>query len=70
MKSETGNLAIICATRDDVLFQAQNGEVTVHVGSGPESGTLTAAWNDNERISEIIRELNFGKYRSESWQEE
>lgn len=63
--NQTGNLAIICVTRDDVLFQAHKGEITVHVGHGSQRATLTAPRNDDEKINEIIRELNFGKFRLE-----
>lgn len=29
---------------------------------GPERGTLSAAWEDDNTIQDMIRELNFGRY--------
>jgi hypothetical protein len=60
---QLGNLAMVCADRDDVSFQILKGEVTVHAGDGPGREAFNAAWHDDEKINEIIRELNFGKYR-------
>lgn len=59
---QLGNLALVCARRPSVLMQIHDGEVTVHVGAGPERATLRATSDDNAAISEIIRELNFGRY--------
>ena len=33
---QLGNLAIVCAGRSDVLLQIFQGQVTVHVGRGPQ----------------------------------
>jgi hypothetical protein len=60
---QLGNLALVCATRDDVSFTMLKGEVTVHVGDGPAREALTTAWHDDKKITAIIRELNFGKYK-------
>lgn len=59
---QLGNLAIVCAKRRDVLLQLLNGHVAVHIGSGPGRGMMHAAWGDDEKISKMIYELNFGKY--------
>lgn len=60
---QLGNLAIICAQRKDLTFVMLRGLVNVIVRSGESSyDTLTVAWDDDETISEIIHELNFGKY--------
>jgi hypothetical protein len=59
---QLGNLAIICACRWDTLLQVLDGTVTVHAGRGSERAVMTADWADDERISEIIRELNFGRF--------
>lgn len=59
---QIGNLASICARKHNVLFQALDGRITIHVGEGPDKEVLSAAWDDDEKISEIILELNFGKY--------
>lgn len=60
---QLGNLAIVCAKRPEVLLQLYNSQVTVHVGQGPQRAVLCAAWDDDEQISRIIHELNFGAYR-------
>ena len=59
---QLGNLAIIAAQREDMLFQLLNGEVTIFFGSGPDRTSLSALWNDDEQIDKIIYELNFGKW--------
>lgn len=59
---QLGNLAIVCAQRSDVLMQVSSSMVSVHVGEGPERATLSARWDDDERIQSIVRELNFGRY--------
>ena len=59
---QLGNLAACCAKRNDVALQITDGIVSVHVGSGKDRKTLYANWNDCEKVSEIVRELNFGKY--------
>lgn len=61
---QLGNLAIVCAKRPEVLLQIYGGEVTVHVGVGPDRATLLAAWDNDAEITRIIYELNFGKYKS------
>ena len=62
---QLGNLAIVCAGRSDVLLQIFQGQVTVHVGQGPERAMLCAAWDDDAQICRIIHELNFGQHRTE-----
>lgn len=59
---QLGNLAIVCAKRRGVLLQLLNGHVAVHIGSGPGQSMMHAAWDDDEKISKMIHELNFGKY--------
>lgn len=58
---QLGNLAVVCAARRDVLMQIHNGIVSVHYGAGPTRETVTAKWDDDKAISEIVYELNFGK---------
>ncbi len=41
---QIGNLAVVCARRQDVLLQVGSEKVCVHVGAGPERNTLHAAW--------------------------
>jgi len=60
---ELGNLALLCAKRNDVSFQIYQGNVTVHVGQGAERRSLSSKWNDNVNIMIIIHELNFGKFK-------
>jgi hypothetical protein len=59
---QLGNLALICAKRKDVSLQIYDGAATVYTGCGPERASAAARCDDDERISEIIRELNFGKF--------
>ena len=58
---QLGNLAVICAKKKDVLLQIHNGVVSVHYGAGPTRESATAKWDDDEAISAIVYELNFGK---------
>lgn len=65
---QLGNLAIVCATKKDVLLQIHNGVVSVHYGAGPTRETATVKWDDDVAIREIVKELNFGdsaEYRKE-----
>lgn len=59
------NLAIVCAKRKDTLLQMLNGNVCVHLGSGSDRSTLSAEWDDDTKITAMIHELNFGKYKEE-----
>jgi hypothetical protein len=59
---QLGNLAVICAQRPDMLMQLHGGEVSVHLGAGPQRAAFYAAWDDDERIGNIIYELNYGRY--------
>lgn len=63
---QLGNLALICAKRPSVLLQIHDGMATVFVGAGPERAVLSARWDDDTEIEDIIRELNFGKYRADA----
>ena len=59
---QLGNLAIVCARRPETLLLVCNGRIAVHVGQGPDRTSMCAAWDDDEQISRIIYELNFGKH--------
>lgn len=59
---QLGNLALVCAQRPETLMQIYRGQVSVFVGTGPERAVLSTNWDDDEKISHIIRELNFGKF--------
>lgn len=59
---QLGNLALVCANRPEVLLQLHSGQVSVYVGSGPDRAVLSTAWEDDAEISNIIHELNFGRY--------
>lgn len=65
---QLGNLAVVCAQRPDVLMQIYGSEVSVHVREGPERAVFSTKWDDDEAIQHIIRELNFGRYASDSQQ--
>ncbi len=60
---QLGNLAVVCARRPEVLMQVHGGEVSVHVGAGPERAVMHTTWDNDTEISRVIYELNFGKYR-------
>ena len=65
---QLGNLAVVCATKKDVLLQIHNGVVSVHYGTGPTRETATVKWDDDVVIRKIVKELNFGtgaEYRKE-----
>ena len=59
---QIGNLAVVCARRQDVHLQVGREKLCVHVGAGPQLKTLHAAWNDDDAIQRIVHELNFGRY--------
>lgn len=59
---QLGNLAIVCAKRPDILLQIYDGYACVHVGEGPNRASAYAKWDDDEAISGLIRELNYGRY--------
>mgnify|MGYP000283483986 CR=1 FL=1 len=59
---QLGNLAIVCAKRPDILLQVFDGYACVHVGDGPDRASMSAKWDDDEAISGIVKELNYGKY--------
>lgn len=60
---QLGNLAIVCAKRRDLTFLMLRGLVNVIILIDENSyKTLKAAWDDDEAIRGIIRELNFGEY--------
>ena len=42
-------------------MQIYGGTVSIHVGEGPERATLSTAWEDDDTIQDMIRELNFGR---------
>ncbi|MCL2082730.1 MAG: hypothetical protein FWH04_05810 [Oscillospiraceae bacterium] len=62
---QLGNLAIVCASKKNVLLQVLDGVATVHVGLGSERKTIAADWHDDKQISNIISELNHGRYACE-----
>lgn len=59
---QLGNLAIVCAQRQDVLLQVLDGKVTVHAGRGPSKAIFYASWDDDQKINEIVHELHFGRF--------
>ena len=62
MMKQLGNLAIVCAQRENTTLMMQRGQVRVVTYHRGGNITLLAAWDDDKRIDEIIHELNFGKY--------
>lgn len=63
---QLGNLAIVCARRKNLVFQILDGTVAIHLGEGPQRQVLSTEWDDDERITSIIHELNFGKYKEDT----
>lgn len=59
---QLGNLAVVCAKRSDVLMQIQGKIVSVYLGEGPDREAIRMSWDDDKKISDVVRELNFGKY--------
>lgn len=59
-----GNLAIVCAQRRSILFMVESGEVRVTIRKAPGSPSYYLRWDDDKKISEVIHELNFGKYKN------
>lgn len=60
---QLGNLAMVCAQRPDVLLQIQGSVVSLYVGAGPQKQSIVLVWDNDEKITELIRELNFGCYK-------
>jgi len=63
---QLGNLAMVCAKRNDTVFWIINGNVTIHIGQGSEREVLSADWQDDEKITEFIMELNHGRLTEEN----
>ncbi len=61
---QLGNLAIICARRQSVLLQIQDGMISVFVGAGPDRAVLSPRWDNDVEIVHIIHELNHGRSRA------
>ena len=61
---QLGNLALVCANRSDVLLQIQRGTVCFSIGMGTQMETIFLAWDDDEKITALVRELNFGRYQN------
>lgn len=62
---QLGNLAVVCASRSDVLMQLYEGIVSVYIGTGPCRSSIAVKWDDDHAIKTIVHELNFGKYAEE-----
>lgn len=58
---QIGNLAIVCTQRPGVLLQILDGKAAVHVGQGTNRKSFAVDWDNEEEISKLIRELNFGE---------
>ena len=61
---QLGNLAMVCAKRSDVLLQIQSGTVCFSIGMGTQMESISLAWDDDEKIKALVRELNFGRYQN------
>jgi len=60
---QLGNLAIVCARRQDVLLQILSGKAVVFVGAGPERRSIEVEWQDDAEVLTLIHELNYGQFR-------
>lgn len=60
------NLAIICAKRKNTLCQILDGRVCVFVGEGPNRASMEANCDDDEALTNIIHELNYGRYSTKT----
>lgn len=58
---QLGNLAIVCAKRNDVMMFLDRGVVHVSAGHTRNVKVADAEWDDNEKILQIIHDLNFGE---------
>lgn len=61
---QLGNLALVCARQPDVLLQIRGGAVCLSIGTGPQRESIPLAWDDDVKITELVRELNFGRYQN------
>ena len=62
---QLGNLAIVAAQRSDISLYIYKGFVSVCVGDGPARASMSAKWSDDEKIHEMVMELNHGKYKQQ-----
>lgn len=62
---QLGNLVMVCAQRRAVEFWMESGEVRVTFHRFPGAPSFYLRWDDDKKIEEIIREMNFGKYAGE-----
>ena len=58
---QIGNLAVVCARRQNVLLQVGSEKVWVHVGAGPERDTLHAAWAA-AAVASVVRRIWLIRY--------
>ena len=62
---QLGNLAIVCAQRQNTLLQIIDGKSTVFVGVGPERRCISFDWRDDAEVSALVYELNHGRFCEE-----
>ena len=60
---QLGKLALVCARRSDAELHIGARRASVYIG---QKEIMSAPWDDDEKINQMIRELNFGKYARES----
>lgn len=58
---QIGNLAIVCAKRNDVTLRIEQGMVMVLQDGTYAPTAFSAEWDDDETILSVIHELNFGR---------
>ena len=61
---QVGNLSIVCAQRSDITLKLCQGIVSVYISNGLIKNSLSAKWDDDKKINEIIHALNFEKFKN------
>ena len=57
---QIGNLAIVCARREDVTLRIEQGRAMVLLDGTYAPAAFSADCDDDETILSVIHELNFG----------
>lgn len=58
---QLGNLALVCAKRPDTQLVIIGQYVRLYINN--RDLVWSTQWDDDETIEQMIRELNFGRYK-------